>query len=76
MTEQTNRADRTYVPPRVAAERLFVSVKTLGRMADRGEIAFIKLPSGHRRYDMQSIADAMRHEINPDPQPAELAVAS
>ncbi|MDA4893265.1 hypothetical protein [Microbacterium resistens] len=71
MTEQTNPADRAYVPPRVAAERLYVSVKTLGRMADRGEIAFIKLPSGHRRYDMASIAEALRHE--PSKKTAEAA---
>ncbi|UGS27617.1 hypothetical protein K8F61_05355 [Microbacterium resistens] len=55
----------------MAAERLYVSVKTLGRMADRGEIAFIKLPSGHRRYDMASIAEALRHE--PSKKTAEAA---
>lgn len=44
-----------FVFPRVAAKMLHVDPRTLQRMAERGEIRAIKLPSGHRRYERASI---------------------
>lgn len=44
-----------YIFPRVASKMLHVDPRTLQRMAERGEIVAIKLPSGHRRYLRESI---------------------
>jgi predicted site-specific integrase-resolvase len=49
--------------PGVAARKLHVTTKTLQRMAARGDIAAIILPSGHRRYraaDVDALANADR----------------
>ena len=43
------------VLPRVAAKMLHVETRTLQRMAERGEVKAIRLPSGHRRYELSSI---------------------
>lgn len=34
---------------------LRIDTKTLMRMADRGDIAVVKLPSGHRRYPRAAV---------------------
>lgn len=47
--------EETYIFPRVASQMLHVDPRTLQRMAERGEIKAIKLPSGHRRYLRESI---------------------
>ena len=47
--------EETHVFPRVAAKMLHVDPRTLQRMAERGEVEAIKLPSGHRRYLLESI---------------------
>lgn len=52
--------EETYVFPRVAAKMLHVDPRTLQRMAERGEVEAIKLPSGHRRYLLESI-EAIRN---------------
>lgn len=41
--------------PGEAAESLYVTTKTLGRMAERGDIRAITLPSGHRRYSRDDV---------------------
>lgn len=49
------------VMPGEAAKTLHVTTKTLQRMAARGDIAAIILPSGHRRYrasDVEALAAA------------------
>ena len=46
--------------PGVAARLLHVDPRTLQRMAERGEIEAVKLPSGHRRYSLESI-NAIRY---------------
>jgi excisionase family DNA binding protein len=43
-------AGAKFLPPSEAAGRLHVSTRTLTRMADRGDLHVVKLPSGHRRY--------------------------
>lgn len=47
--------DPNWIPPKRAAEKLGVSTRTLLRLADTGQIAVIRLPSGHRRYDEHEI---------------------
>lgn len=56
MTKWTNEpSGDELITPGEAAERLYVTTRTLQRMAERGEIEAIKLPSGHRRYLLESI---------------------
>lgn len=55
---QTNKPEPVEEPdlmPGEAARKLHVSTKTLTRMADRGIVAAVTLPSGHRRYFRSSI---------------------
>lgn len=47
--------EKNYVPPRVAAQRLGVSTKTLERWLEAGKIKAIKTPGGQRRYDLDSV---------------------
>ncbi len=42
--------DDEYIRPAEAASILTVDPRTLVRMADRGDIEVLRLPSGHRRY--------------------------
>jgi len=42
-----------YVPLRTAAEHFNVSKQTIATWADRGEIDFIVLPRGHRRFKLR-----------------------
>lgn len=51
-------ADRLVLPGE-AARQLHVTTRTLQRMAKRGEIRAVTLPSGHRRYS-QSAIDMIR----------------
>ncbi|WP_144061082.1 MerR family transcriptional regulator [Agrococcus pavilionensis] len=55
MTERQGQDAVDYLAPGEAAARLRVSVKTLTRMADKQQVDFIRLPSGHRRYLATSI---------------------
>lgn len=48
--------EETLVMPGAAAKKLHVTTKTLQRMAERGTIAAVILPSGHRRYRAADIA--------------------
>lgn len=41
--------------PGEAKQLLRVDPRTLRRMAERGEVEAIKLPSGHRRYTRESV---------------------
>lgn len=41
--------------PSEAAEILRVTPRTLIRMASRGELQVITLPSGHRRYNAEQV---------------------
>lgn len=41
--------------PGEAADSLYVTTKTLGRMAERGDIRSFTLPSGHRRYSREDV---------------------
>lgn len=52
MTETTDRDGNasTLLRPREVADMLHVHPRTLQRMADRGDITAVVLPSGHRRY--------------------------
>ena len=52
--------ETSHVMPGVAARLLHVDPRTLQRMAERGEIEAVKLPSGHRRYSLESI-NAIRY---------------
>lgn len=38
---------------------IFVSTKTLARLADAGRIESLRLPSGHRRYPRRAIDDLL-----------------
>lgn len=58
-TEQQEHADSAYLTPGVAAARLGVSLSTMARLADRGAVRAVTLPSGHRRYsraDVEALA--------------------
>jgi len=45
----------TYVPPRIAAQRLGVCARTLERWEKEGKIKAYRTPSGQRRYDTDSV---------------------
>jgi predicted site-specific integrase-resolvase len=51
-----------YVPPRVAANKLGVSTKTLERWYAAGKIKAIETPGGQKRYDCDSIAVGVSSE--------------
>lgn len=53
--KQLSDGEVTFLPPGQAADLLHVTTKTLQRMAIRGEVKAITLPSGHRRYDRKSV---------------------
>ncbi|TDW64772.1 helix-turn-helix protein [Curtobacterium sp. PhB25] len=55
MPNKTEPAELPDLMPGEAAQLLHVSTKTLTRMADRGVVAAVTLPSGHRRYFRSSI---------------------
>lgn len=44
-----------WVSPGVAAAVLGVSTRTVSRLADRGEVRALRVPGGHRRYDIDSL---------------------
>ncbi|WDH80166.1 MerR family transcriptional regulator [Microbacterium esteraromaticum] len=48
--------EETLLTPGEAARRLHVTTRTLQRMALRGDVEAIVLPSGHRRYKADAIA--------------------
>lgn len=50
MTDKQRLDDEAKLKPAEAAEALRVDTRTLTRMANRGELSIIKLPSGHHRY--------------------------
>lgn len=60
MPKSTDQDIQEFLTPGEASKRLYVTQRTLQRMADRGEIRAIKLPSGHRRYLRESI-EAIRN---------------
>ena len=51
---------KTYMTPRDASETLGISIEQLRRLADRGALASIRTPGGHRRYDVQGYLDEQR----------------
>lgn len=56
-----DQVNPTYVSPGDAASRLGVSLRTMSRLADRGVVHAVTLPSGHRRYalgDVEALAEA------------------
>lgn len=55
MTDRTEQAESEYLRPGDAARRLSLHPRTLTRMAERGQIRSITLPSGHRRYASEDI---------------------
>lgn len=58
MTHQS--PETGYVTPGEAVRQTGLSLKTLARLADRGEIEAYELPSGHRRYLRSSIEQLVR----------------
>lgn len=57
MTTNRNHYDSgELIHPGEAAAMLKVAVRSLARMAERGDIESITLPSGHRRYHREEIA--------------------
>lgn len=66
----TKRIDHTepevLLAPREAAAALHVHSRTLQRMAERGELSPVFLPSGHRRYrksDIDAIVNGNKREV-------------
>jgi predicted site-specific integrase-resolvase len=61
MTKNKELLDKeeALLTPGEAATRLHVTTRTLQRMALRGDVAALTLPSGHRRYRSSDI-DAIR----------------
>lgn len=55
MTDKPVADTVTLISPGEAAEKLHVTTKTLQRMAIRGEVKAVVLPSGHRRYRLDDI---------------------
>lgn len=60
--------------PAAAARLLNVEPRTLLRMAERGEIEAMRLPSGHRRYFRESVERIRKG--TPSPSRDSKAVAS
>lgn len=54
-TERTQNVTLDLIHPGEAAAMLKVAVRSLARMAERGDIESITLPSGHRRYHREEI---------------------
>ncbi|MGP6171962.1 helix-turn-helix domain-containing protein [Microbacterium sp. A204] len=52
----------TWLTPGVAAAALGVDIRTVSRLADRGEIRAIRPTGGHRRYAEQDIAAIIARE--------------
>ena len=60
MTERTTDPEAAFLRPGEAARRLRVHPRTLTRMAERGDLHSMTLPSGHRRYseaDVEALAN-------------------
>ena len=55
MTKTTNRDETALMRPAEVARILSVHPRTLQRMADRGDLTAITLPSGHRRYRREDV---------------------
>lgn len=63
MTKRTSHAEVPYLRPGEAARALSLHTRTLTRMAEKGQIQSITLPSGHRRYlaaDVSKLIDERR----------------
>jgi hypothetical protein len=58
---QATGAD-VWVSPGVARAALGVSLNTLARLAERGDVRAIRLPSGHRRYAESDIEAILARE--------------
>lgn len=48
--------------PKEAASKLHVHPRTLVRMAERGELSPVTLPSGHRRYSRAEIEEIISRD--------------
>lgn len=68
-TQVSNEASDAMLPSE-AAGAIHVTTKTLQRMADRGEIRAIRLPSGHRRYNRDDIERIRSSQDEPAEVPA------
>jgi DNA-binding transcriptional MerR regulator len=55
MTQRTTSPAADLLTPGQAAAIAGVTVRTLQRYATQGQIEFVVLPSGHRRYRRESI---------------------
>ena len=58
-----------YVTAKNASEELGIGVQTLRKWANAGKIDYIKTPTGHRKYDIQSYI--RNQTIGPDIEPKE-----
>lgn len=55
MTQRTGTPAADLLTPGQAAALAGVTVRTLQRYADSGQLSFIALPSGHRRYPREAV---------------------
>lgn len=60
MTNQPTQDE--WVSPWDASKALGVSQRTVARLADRGDIRFIRTPGGHRRYAAAGIEAILARE--------------
>lgn len=54
-TDREHLPSEALLTPGEAARKLHVATRTLQRMALRGDVAAVTLPSGHRRYVLADI---------------------
>lgn len=62
MTKRTSYDAEPLLTPKEAAQMLHVATRTLQRMADRGDVRAVKLPSGHRRYRVSDVEAILHRE--------------
>jgi len=62
----TNNLLQSFVSPKKASEILGVTTQTLRNWAKAGKISFVRLPSGHRHYNVEALVAVMAPS-EPDP---------
>lgn len=62
MTQRPNPAPGDLVTPGEAAAIAHVTVRTIHRYGSDGRLAFITLPSGHRRYVREDVEALVRRD--------------
>lgn len=72
MTKSTSDSTTEYITPGEASRIAFVTPRTMTRLAKRGTVRTLALPSGHRRY-LRADVEALLNPVGPEPHAQETA---